>query len=132
MCQYFDPNPITVPSDPTTLKTAVMAKSVATTYANAVAAATNPANWNVTQQGSGAVGGVPVTCVAAVSTNTASGLPVGTGATSCLANVGAAGTVVIATSGQPGDATYESNAGRRGPDDAVFEVQPVVIHATEP
>ena len=110
MCQYFDPKPITVPSDPTTLKTAVQARNVATPYADAVAAATNPANWQVTQQGAAAIGGVPVTCVQAVSTNAASGVAVGTGASSCYANVGAAGTVVIATTGQPGNATYESNA----------------------
>jgi len=110
VCQYFDPNAITVPSNPATLKTAVMAESIATPYATAVAAATNTANWNVLQKTETTVGTVPVTCVAAVATNAAAGIPVGTGATSCLANVGAAGTVVIGTSGPPADATYLSNA----------------------
>ena len=49
-CQYFDPKPITVPADPTTLKTAVMARNIPTSYADAVAAATNTANWNVAQK----------------------------------------------------------------------------------
>lgn len=109
-CQYFDPKPITVPADPTTLKTAVMARNIPTSYADAVATATNTANWNVAQKTESTVGSVPVTCVAATATNAAAGIPVGTGAFSCLANVGAAGTVVISTNGPPTDPTFQSNA----------------------
>ena len=47
-CRYFDPAAITVPADPSTLKTAVMIKAdPATTYQDALTAATNPTNWNV-------------------------------------------------------------------------------------
>ena len=46
-CRYFDPSPITVPSDPSTLVTVVMASTSASTYSDAVAAATDPASWDV-------------------------------------------------------------------------------------
>ena len=57
-CRYFDPAEITVPADPTTLQTAVVATVTPTPYADAVAAATNPANWTVVRQGSSSAGGV--------------------------------------------------------------------------
>ena len=47
-CRYFDPAPITVPTDPTTLVTAIQVTvDPATTYDAALAAATNPTAWNV-------------------------------------------------------------------------------------
>ena len=49
-CQYFDPSPITVPSDPTTLVTTIMASSSDTDYEDAVEAATDTSSWDVTQQ----------------------------------------------------------------------------------
>ena len=49
-CQYFDPAPITVPADPSTLVTAVMASSSDTTFADAVTAATDATVWDVTAQ----------------------------------------------------------------------------------
>jgi heat shock protein HslJ len=110
VCRYFDPKPITVPADPATLQTAVMAKVLATPYADAVTAATNPANWTVARQGSSTVSGTPYTCVDATALVATAGVPVGSSAFSCLVNVGSAGTVVIQTIGTAGDVTYEEHS----------------------
>jgi heat shock protein HslJ len=109
-CQYFDPDPITVPSDPATLQTAVMASVSATSYADAVAAATDPANWTVIQQGDSTVSGTSFTCVEATAKTAAAGIPVGSSSGSCLVDVGAAGTVVIRTVGTAGDPAFEANS----------------------
>ncbi len=111
-CRYFDPKPITVPADPATLQTAVMANVLATPYADAVTAATNPANWTVARQGSSTVSGTPFTCVDATALVATAGVPVGSSAFSCLVNVGAAGTVVIQTIGTAGDANVRGEAAR--------------------
>ena len=61
-CRYFDPAEITVPADPTTLTTAVMIKTDPLgTYTDALAAATDPANWTVATNEAVTVSGLPAT-----------------------------------------------------------------------
>ena len=108
-CRYFDPAAITVPSDPTTLQTAVMITTQAAPYADAVAAATDPANWDVTTTTPVTVSGLPATLVEATSTAEASGLPVGTSRYAYIIDYGVGGTVSIVTTGTAGDAAYTTN-----------------------
>jgi len=103
-CRYFDPAKITVPTDPTTLDTAVRADLDPTPFADAVAKASDPANWQVVASSSFNVRGAPVTCVSAIATTDAAGIPVGEAKYSCLANVNTAGTVVIWNHGTPDQA----------------------------
>lgn len=108
-CQYFSPDPITVPSDPSTLQTPVMASVSSTPYADAIAAATDPTNWTVTQTGSAnSPSGTTFTCIDATAVTDASGIAVGQSRGSCLIDVGAAGTVIIQTIGSATDPTYEA------------------------
>jgi hypothetical protein len=111
VCRYFDPEPITVPSDPSTLQTAIMATVSTQLYADAVKAATDPANWTVARQGEIPVRGSTATCVDATAASASAGLPVGTAAFDCLVDVGKAGTVVIRTTGTTGDPAYGAKAG---------------------
>ena len=67
-CRYFDPEPITVPDDPATLETAVMVAATETPFADAIGAATDPANWDVTLQSDVTIGGLAATLVEAVAT----------------------------------------------------------------
>ena len=106
VCRYFDPAPITVPADPTTLVTAVRADVFKTPYADAIKAATDPATWTVTAKSEANIRGIAVTCVLAVAASDASGIPAGTARYACFANVQTAGTVEIWASGAPGDATF--------------------------
>ena len=48
-CRYFDPEPITLPSDGSSPDVAVTVQADVASYEDAVAAATDPANWNVIQ-----------------------------------------------------------------------------------
>ena len=48
-CRYFDRDPITVPSDPTTLKTAIMVTTSTATYADMVAEATDGGPWTAVE-----------------------------------------------------------------------------------
>jgi heat shock protein HslJ len=109
-CRYFDPAEITVPSDPTTLQTAVVATVTPTPYADAVAAATNPANWTVVRQGSSSAEGLSVTCVDATALTDAAGIPTGSSAHSCLVGVGTAGTVILRTISATADEAFATNA----------------------
>jgi heat shock protein HslJ len=108
-CRYFSPTQITVPADPTTLKTAVMIQSdPALTYDAALAAATNPTAWNVLQQQPFTVGGLPATKIEATSTAGSPGYPPGVTRYGYLINVGGkAGWMV--TSGTAGSAEYKTN-----------------------
>jgi hypothetical protein len=108
-CRYFDPNPITVPADPGTLDAAISVKPDVASYDDAVAAATDPANWAVVQSVEATVSGLDATLVEATSTAAESGTPVGTTLYSYIIDYGAGGTVTIQTSGTPGDATYQAN-----------------------
>jgi len=110
-CQFFDPEPITVPADPATLVTDVMASAETTAYADAVTAATDPAVWTVTQKTPLTVDEVPATLVEAAALTNAAGIPVGTTRFAYLVDVGAGGTVTLWTQGDPSDPTFESLAG---------------------
>jgi heat shock protein HslJ len=102
-CRYFDPAPITVPPDPLDLQTAVMIElSPSLDYEDAVTAATDPGTWDVTTQSTFTVAGYPATLVAATSTNAASGYPVGTGRYAYILDLGANGSVAIATTSADG------------------------------
>jgi heat shock protein HslJ len=108
-CQYFDPAAITVPADPTTLKTAVMIKAdPATTYQDALTAATNPADWTVLTNEPVTIGGLPATRLEA--TATISTPEVSAGATRYGYLIDAAGGPLwIETSGTVGDPTFTTN-----------------------
>jgi heat shock protein HslJ len=110
-CQFFDPEPITVPADPATLVTAVMASAQTTAYADVVAAATDPAAWTVTQMTPLTVDALPATLVEATALTDAAGVPVGTTRFAYFVNVGASGTVTLWTQGNPADPTWESLTG---------------------
>jgi hypothetical protein len=108
-CQYFDPAPITVPSDPSTLVTAVMAASSATSYKDAVDAATDAASWDVTATETLTLSGQPATVVAATATADSAGIPTGTARYAYIVNVGSSGTVTMWTQGTPGDGAFADN-----------------------
>ena len=108
-CRYFDPNPISVPTDPGTLDAAVTVRPDVASYDDAVAAATDAANWNVLQSTQVTVSGLPATLVEATSTAAESGTPVGTTLYQYIIDYGASGTLSIQTSGTAGDAAYEAN-----------------------
>jgi heat shock protein HslJ len=109
-CRYFDPAEITVPADPTTLQTAVVATVSPTEYTAAVTAATDPANWTVVRQGSSSAEGLSVTCVDATALTDAAGIPTGSSAHSCLVGVGTAGTVILRTVSATVDEAFATNA----------------------
>jgi heat shock protein HslJ len=108
-CRYFDPEPITVPDDPATLQTAVMVAATETPFADAIGAATDPANWDVTLQTDVTIGGQAATLVEAVATQETDGVPVGTSRFMYIIDYGAAGTVTIRTTGIADDSAYEAN-----------------------
>lgn len=109
-CRYFDPATIEIPADPTTLSTAVMIKAdVTMTYANALTAATDPANWTVTTNEPVTIAGLPATRIQATSLAEASGYPVGITRYEYLIDVGGF-PVWIETSGTLGDPTFATNA----------------------
>lgn len=108
-CRYFDPQPITVPADPSTLVTAVMIKSDgAATYQEALDAATNPTAWNVTTNEPVTVAGLPATRIEATSTAGSPGYPAGTTRYGYLIDVGGTGAW-METVGTAGDATFTTN-----------------------
>ncbi len=108
-CQYFDPAAITVPTDPANLKTAVMIKAdTSTTYQDALAAATNPADWTVLTNEPVTIGGLPATRLQA--TAKISTPEVSAGATRYGYLIDSAGHPLwIETSGTVGDATFTTN-----------------------
>lgn len=109
-CRYFDPQPITVPADLSTLTTAVMIKGdAAATYQDALAAATNPTAWNVTINKPVTLpGGLQGTQIEATSTAGSPGFPAGTTRYGFLLDVGGK-PAWIETSGTAGSATYQTN-----------------------
>ena len=108
-CRYFDPEPITVPADPSTLTTAVMIKSdTTTTYDAALSAATNPTAWNVLTNESVTVSGLPAHLIEATSSAGSPGVPEGSTRYGYLINVGGR-PAWIETIGTVGDATYTAN-----------------------
>ena len=107
-CRYFDPDPISVPSDGSAPDTAITVKPDVASYEDAVASATDPANWNVVQTAEATVSGLQATLVEATSTSADSGTPVGTTLYSYIVDYGD-GTLTIQTSGTAGDAAYAAN-----------------------
>ena len=105
-CRYFDAVPITVPADPATLDTPIRADILATPYQEAVTAATDAANWTVATKSEFNVRGAAVTCIGAIATTEAAGIPVGQARYACLANVQTAGTVAIWATGAPDDEVF--------------------------
>jgi heat shock protein HslJ len=109
-CRYFDPEPITVPADPSTLVTAVTVADESIAYADAVAAATEPASWDITRQADVTISGLAATFVEAVSLSDDAGLAAGTSSFAYLIDLGSAGTVTIRTTGIADDASYAANS----------------------
>lgn len=109
-CRYFDPDPITVPADPSTLTTAVMIKGdPASTYEDALAAATNPTAWNVTTEKPVTLpGGLQATQIEATSTAGSPGFPAGTSRYGFLLDIGGK-PAWIETSGTAGTSEYQTN-----------------------
>ena len=114
-CQYFDPSPITVPSDPDTLVTTIMATSSATSYNDAVEAATDASSWDVTQQQELTLDGLDATLVAATSTADSAGIPPGTSQFAYLVDVGSSGTVIDVDDGHGEHDRVLPGIGRAGP-----------------
>jgi heat shock protein HslJ len=110
-CRYFDPEQITVPSDPATLQTAVQVTIDDSTYADAVAAATDAANWDVTESEDLSVDNLPTTLVEATAVSDAAGIPAGTSRFAYLVDVRSAGTLVLWTTGTAGDEAYLTKQG---------------------
>jgi hypothetical protein len=108
-CRYFDPNPISVPTEPGTVAAAVAVRPDVATYDDAVVAATDPTNWTVIQSVPVTVSGLPATRIEATSIAPESGTPVGTTLYSYIVDYGAAGTLSIQTSGTAGDPVYVAN-----------------------
>jgi heat shock protein HslJ len=108
-CRFFDPEPITVPADPSTLTTAVMIKAdPTTTYDDALSAATNPTAWNVLTNEPVTVAGLPATRIEATSSAGSPGYPAGTTRYGYLIDVGGR-AAWMETVGTVGDATYTTN-----------------------
>lgn len=106
-CRYFDPAPITVPADPATLTTEVMIKTdPATSYEDALAAATNTVAWNVLVNQSVTVSGLPATRIEATSTAGSPGFPPGVTRYGYLIDFGS-GSAWFETSGTAGTSTFE-------------------------
>ncbi|MFL5771092.1 MAG: META domain-containing protein [Chloroflexota bacterium] len=109
VCQYFDPNPITVPADPATLSTAIRASSTETAYGDAVTAATDPAAWVVQAQTPATLDNLEATVIAETSAADAAGVAAGTARYVFIINVGSAGTVSMWTDGAGGDPLFKAN-----------------------
>jgi heat shock protein HslJ len=109
-CRYFDPAEITVPADPSTLVTAVMATVSSDSYSDAVTAATDPATWQVNETLDLEVGGQPATMVEAQALVDADGVPAGSSRFAYLIDLGSSGTLMVWTQAATPDETYASNA----------------------
>jgi heat shock protein HslJ len=109
-CQYFDPNPITVPADPSTLTSAIRASAPQQAFADAVAAATNPAAWTVQSQTPTTIDNLEATVIAATSNGDTAGIPAGTSQITYIVNVGSAGSVAMWTSGTAGDQAFKDDS----------------------
>jgi hypothetical protein len=108
-CRYYDPDPITLPSDGSSPDVAVTVQADVASFEDAVAAATDPANWNVTQEVETTVSGLQATLVEAESTAADSGTPVGETLYSYIVDYGDSGTITIQASGDAQDAAYQAS-----------------------
>ncbi len=110
-CRYFDPDEIVVPSDPATLETVVRASIETTPYADAVAAATDAADWDVRTREELTIDNLSATVVEATALTEAGGIPVGTARFAYFIDVRSAGTLSLWTSGAAADEAYATQAG---------------------
>ena len=109
-CRYFDPAPITVPADPSTLVTAIQVTIDGTTsYDDALAAATNPTAWNVLVNEPATAAGLPASRIEATSSSGSPGFPPGVTRYGYLINLGAR-SAWIQTSGTVGQPTFVTNS----------------------
>ena len=109
-CRYFDRDPITVPSDPATLRTAIMASTSSATYADMVAEATDDASWTVRQTVELEVDGLPATMVEGETKAVTGSLEAGTSRVAYFIDYGSAGTLTLFTLGGAGEDVYAANA----------------------
>ena len=110
-CRYFDPEEFEIPDDPSTLVTAVMAATSDSAYADAVAAATDEATWDVSTFQETEVDGLPATLVEATAIADGGDVPSGTSRYAVFVDVGGSGSVSLFTTGTSGDETYETLTG---------------------
>jgi heat shock protein HslJ len=113
-CRYFDPVPIEVPTDPATLTATVQASVTETTYADAVAAATDTGVWDVGQQIDLTLDGLAAIQVTATATSDAAGIPIGTSRVAYLVDVGSAGSMTMWTVGDEADEAFAQQAALLG------------------
>ena len=109
-CRYFDPDEITVPSDPSTLVTDVMISVASTPYDQAVTAAEDPGSWTVSQSQEYLVNNVPATLVEAQAVADTDGVPTGSWRFAYLVNLGSAGTLTMFTTGATNDEAYDTRS----------------------
>ena len=109
-CRYFDRDPITVPSDPATLKTAILVDTRDTPYADMVAEATDTASWTIRQTVELEIDGLPATMIEGETKDVTGNLEAGTSRLAYFIDYGSAGTVTIFTVGAAGDEIYAANA----------------------
>jgi heat shock protein HslJ len=113
-CRYFDPAPIEVPADPAALATTVQASVTDTNFADAVAAATDAATWDVTQQSDLTVDGLAATQVIATASSDTAGIPVGMSRVAYVVDVGSAGSITMWTAGDAADEAFAQQAALLG------------------
>ncbi|MFI5198831.1 MAG: META domain-containing protein [Candidatus Limnocylindrales bacterium] len=108
-CRYFDPNPITVPADPTTLSTAVMVKADSSAaYADALATATDATAWTVLRNEPVTIGGLPAVRLETTAISASAGIPLGSTRYAYLIDAGGH-PIWILTVGTAGDPAYTAN-----------------------
>jgi hypothetical protein len=108
-CRVFDPEPIVAPGDPADATVAVVVlANPDIDYQAALAAATDPATWDVETQEATQVSGLPATRIEAVtSTPVGERYPEGYRRYLYLVDRGAGGTLVFDTRGTAGE-TYDT------------------------
>jgi heat shock protein HslJ len=109
-CRYFDRDPITVPSDPATLKTAIMVATSSATYEDVVAEAKDEASWSVRQTVDLEIDGLPATMVEGETKAVTGNLEAGTSRLAYIVDYGSAGTLTLFTVGLAGEDIYAANA----------------------
>jgi heat shock protein HslJ len=109
-CRHFDRDPIEVPSDPSTLSTAITIATSDAPYADAVGEATDTGAWTVRQTLELTVDGLSATMVEAEATADTGGVPAGTSRLAYFVDYGSAGTLTLFTLGSSADKTYAANA----------------------
>jgi heat shock protein HslJ len=110
-CRFFDPNEIDIPAGGEAPITAVMATVEASPYGEAVAAATDPASWDVRETTELVVDGLPTTLVEGTATGADPSFPAGRSRFAYLIDLGSAGSLMLFTTAETVDDAYASRAG---------------------